>query len=319
MRRAVANVHAYAGLPVHGKAKSRPACAFEQAQLADAECPNAVFDVDLLRKVEHVWISRSRQVRPKGQKKDAYPMVLSQILYCAQCDAAAEEAQDASRRSLLIGHNKVREKRYRHAERWSRVCGCKAKSVKAEQVDTAVFRLIQQLHVAEEYRESFTATAVQMQALLAGDTDEEVRRKMNAEAARLQLAIDNVKKMAKSGLITFEEAMLAIEKSERELKRVQMMETRKTQVLVELGECVKMLDNLQVLWDRLEPIALRELVQSLFVEISYDLDKGQITRFVLDPIADMFLVVKGTEYVIQECGTFDDPNGTRTRVLTLKG
>ena len=319
VRRVVANVHTYAGLLIDGKAISRPAYALGAALLTDAEYPKAVFDIDLLRQVEQVWLSRSRQIRPKGQKRNAYPLALTQILYCAQCDAAAEAAQDLSRRSFLIGHKKPHELRYRHGEKHVKVCTCKAKSVKAEKVEDELFKVVKMLQVAEAYRDSFTATAIQMQAVLAGDTDDEIRRKMEAEAARLRQAISNLKQMAKAGYMAFEEAVSEIERKERELQRVQMMETRKTQVMVELAECIRMIDDLQRMWEVLSPLDRREMVQSLFTEISYDLDTGRITRFALDPIADMFLVVKGTDYAVQDKGTYHDPNGTRTRVLTLKG
>ena len=96
---------------------------------------------------------------------------------------------------------------------------------------------------------------------------------------------------------------------------------------------MEMVNRLKKFWDITEGEDRRLLAHSLFDEIVYDLDEQRIVDFKIKSWAEPFLILRAALYHdlmgeemknrfnsgVSSGGQFFDPNGTRTRVLALKG
>ena len=105
------------------------------------------------------------------------------------------------------------------------------------------------------------------------------------------------------------------------------------QVALELTTTMEMVKRLKQFWNMSEGEDRKLLAHSLFEEIVYDLDTRRIVDFKLKMWAEPYVLMRAALYADQmgeemknrfNSGlssevSFCDPNGTRTRVLALKG
>ena len=102
---------------------------------------------------------------------------------------------------------------------------------------------------------------------------------------------------------------------------------------MEFTACAELLSRIQQFWHITEGEDRKILAHSLFDEITYDLTEKRIVDFKVKVWAERFLVMRAALYEdqigeemknrfnsgVSSDVSYFDPNGTRTRVFTLKG
>lgn len=339
VRRVVANWREYAGIVGDGRAKERVAHELEQQDSILYDTGHAVFDLDLLRRVAQVQEQRSMTIRASGSKKRVYAYGLLRVVYCARCEQIALNEDNPKRRSRLSGTNTDRP-RYRHAEGVH--CGCKRRSIEAKQLEDDFVRLVQLLTLKPEAHHLLLELA--MNASRDTTNAESLEDEKRAAIAVLKQQLINLLDLYKNAVISAEEYYR--DKTDRD-RQIAFWEARTTDAHkkeYELERVIAAFSQLIDLWETADSDGRSVLARGLFQYLVFDLDKQQIVDFRLHAWADQYLMLRADLYDDEEdentgnSGSDDefegnknrfstgsrheaicDPNGTRTRVLALKG
>ena len=135
------------------------------------------------------------------------------------------------------------------------------------------------------------------------------------------------------GEIEAEEYYRQKDRHERQISYWEARTTDKQKITLELTTCMEMVRRLKEFWDYTTGEDRKMLAHSLFDGIIYDLDSKRIVDFTVKSWAEPFLVLRAALYKddmgeemknrfnsgLSSRGTSRGPNGTRTRVFTLKG
>jgi DNA invertase Pin-like site-specific DNA recombinase len=330
VRRVVANWRSYAGLVGYGRAKELVAHEQENAASVLHDTGRAVFDLDLLKDIATVHEKRSLTTRPVGTSPKAHIFALSQLLYCAHCDAVAMREDNQSLRARLTGWNQKGKLRYRHSH--SQECRGKTNSIFADVIENEFIQLIEFLNIDDESLELMTKLAIQAQ--YPDDVEEnKLEERKRIEVARIQRAMKNVRDLGRAGYMDADEVIRDLRNLEGELEVWATMTSDRQQVRTNLMTCMEILRRLKLYWADAEGEDKRILAHSLFEEIVYDMDGRQIIDFKVKAWAEPFLIYRAALLEDAEAeetknrqdgGSSNDvlshdPNGTRTRVSTLKG
>jgi DNA invertase Pin-like site-specific DNA recombinase len=339
VRRVVANWREYAGIVSDGRAKERVAHEFEQQDSILYDTGRAVFDLDLLRRVAQVQEQRSMTIRPSGSKQRVYPYGLLRLVYCARCEQIALNEDNPKRRSRLSGTNTDRP-RYRHAEGVH--CGSKRRSIDAKQLEDDFLRLVQLLTLTPEAHHLMLELAMKAgHEITDAETLEQEKR---AAVALLKQQLVNLLDLYKNAVISAEEYYR--DKTDRE-RQMTFWEGRTTDTQkkeLELERVIAAFSQLLDQWNDTDSDGRSLLARSLFQYLVFNLDKQQFVDFRLHAWADQYLMLRADLYTDEadenkenngSDGGFEgnknrftnvsrdeaiyDPNGTRTRVLALKG
>ncbi len=330
VRRVTSNWREYAGLLMQGRAKERIANEIENPSDVLYDTGRAVFNLELLFDVAKTQEARSITTRPPGSVMQPHIFALSFLTYCACCDRTAEMQENPKLRSRITGHNKVGELRYRHSD--SNKCASKRKSLPADVIEEDFARLIDALDVHPDAVELMAELAVQTR--FGGAEDEaDLEEQKKIAIAKHRRALKNNLILFQNGDIEAEEYFRQKDYHERQIAYWEAQTTDKKRIALELTTTMEMVNRLKKFWDITEGEDRRLLAHSLFDEIVYDLDEQRIVDFKIKLWAEPFLILRAALYHdlmgeemknrfnsgVSSGGQFFDPNGTRTRVLTLKG
>lgn len=331
VRRVTSAWREYAGMVLQGKAANRIAAKLENPTSVLFDTGRAVFELGLLRAVAETQASRSVLRRPEGMVYVAHVFPLADLLYCARCEDAAQKEDQPEARSRIIGHQKQKQSlRYRHSER--RRCGCQNQSVLADEVEGDFRRLVDTLQVRPETIQLMAELAVQTR--FGGVEDEvDLEEQKKIAIAKHRRALKNNLILFQNGDVEAEEYFRQKDYHERQIAYWEAQTTDKKRIALELTTTMEMVNRLKKFWDITEGEDRRLLAHSLFDEIVYDLDEQRIVDFKIKSWAEPFLILRAALYHdlmgeemknrfnsgLSSRGTSRDPNGTRTRVLALKG
>ncbi len=333
VRRVTSAWREYAGLIQQGKARNRIAAKLENPTSILFDTGRAVFDLDLLRGVAETQESRSVLLRPEGMVYNARIFPLSDLLYCAQCESEGKESNKQNTRSRLVGHQKPKQSmRYRHSAR--RRCGCHNQSVLADEVEDDFRNLVDRLQIHPGAIHLMSELAIQSEfGGLGHENDSELEAQKSIAIAKHRRALKNNLTLFQAGEIEAEEYYRQKDRHERQIAYWEARTTDKQKLTLELTTSMEMLRRLKEFWDITDGEDRKLLAHSFFDEIIYDLDQRRIVDFKIKGSAEPFLVLRAALHEdnmgqemknrfnsgLSSRGTSGSPNGTRTRVFTLKG
>lgn len=198
IRRVTNNWPEYGGVVIGKRARERSPLDYDPEQITlDSE--KAVFDTQLLMKVGRVQKERTRRAPDRGHAQTDYPYPLSGISFCAHCERAAQEHNDAKLRSRLGGKS---QRRYRHKPGPS--CGCSRKSVLREDYEDDFLRLIRLLTVKPEMLALMQELAIQANAI-SPKADEDFEGRKKAAIAKCRRRIEAARNLYEDGDLTRQE------------------------------------------------------------------------------------------------------------------
>jgi DNA invertase Pin-like site-specific DNA recombinase len=334
VRRITSNWREYAGMVKQGRAKERIANQLENPSNELYDTGRAVLPLDLLHAVAKTQEARSVTKRAPGTKRDAHIFPLSDLLYCAHCEYKALEAEDHKLRSRLIGWNRLGVLRYRHSD--TNRCECKRKSIHADHLEQDFFQLVNTLQIHEDAIQIMAEIATQSQFSGYEEADEaKFQEEKNAAIAKHRRALKNLLTLFKAGEIEEEEYYREKDDNERQISYWEARTTDRQQIIIEFTACAELLQRIQQFWEITEGEDRKILAHSLFDEITYDMTNQRIVDFRIKAWAEPFLIMRaalhedemgeemknrfnggsGSSSIVSSV----DPNGTRTRVLALKG
>ena len=301
VRRVVANWPEYGGIVSNTRGKDRPA--YEQANFNNIPFveERALMDLKLLQDVARVRHLRSVRPEMNRTSKKAVRYPLSNITYCAHCEALAEKHDNPKLRSHLSGTNMNGTLRYRHKA--GVTCGCKAKSVKAKEFEADFVRLLYMLTVDPEMYEHMLDHAKRLDEQRQGasrDMQSQRKREINLRKRRIDAAID----LYKEGVMSKEEYQQRVETARSELAFWESYRVEVEEAQIQLQTCLKSIQNLTTLWDMATGEDRQQMVRNLFSYVVYNLDTQRIVDFRLQPWANHFLVLRAA--VVDDSG--DDPH-----------
>lgn len=139
--------------------------------------------------------------------------------------------------------------------------------------------------------------------------------------------------MFQEGEIGQEEYFRQKEHHSRQITHWEARTSDRAKIHLELTTSMEMVKRVKQFWDITADEDRKLLAHSLFDEITYDLDQHRITDFKIKAWAEPFIILRAALYEdemggemknrfnsgVSSDGSFHDPNGTRTRVYTLKG
>jgi hypothetical protein len=334
VRRVTSAWREYAGLVLKGRARDRIAAKLDNPTSVLSDTGRAVFDLDLLQAVAETQESRSVLHRPEGMVYIAHIFPLSDMLYCAHCEAEANQENNPRLRSRIIGHQKQNQSlRYRHSER--RRCGTHNRSVLAEDIEGDFSRLIDVLQVSPRAVELMTELAIQSRfGGLGNQNENELEEQKKVAIAKHHRALKNNLILFQNGEIEVEEYYRNKDHHERQIAHWEARTTDRQKIVFELTTAIEMVKRLQQFWEISEGEDRKLLAHSLFDEIVYDMDRRRIIDFKVKQWAEPFLILRAALYNDQmgeemknrfNSGSYSrkvsfvSSNGTRTRVFTLKG
>lgn len=326
VRRVTSNWREYAGLIHDGRAKEKVAHRLDNPSQSLFDTGRAVMDLEMLRQVAQTQQKRSITTRPPGTLQNAIILPLAHLLFCQRCD----HDRPGGKRARLISWNKQGRLRYRHSE--ATRCTGSARSLPADIVEGQFLQLVQALSVRPDALEWMARAAIHA-PLDSEDGEEAFEEKKKAALVRHRRALKNNLTLFQQGDIDDEEYFRQKDFHERQIAHWESRTTDRQRILLELTTCLELVQRLQTFWADVSLEDRRILAHSLFDEILYDLDTQRITSFKVKPWAEPFLMLRAALYEdemgeemknrfnsgVSRDGSSHDPNGTRTRVLTLKG
>jgi hypothetical protein len=299
VRRVVANWPEYGGISLYTKATARPAYEGYDVNELPFQEDRAVYDIELLRRVAAVRLERTQKpATDTGVKKQDYPYPLAGITYCARCEELAQAQGNESLRSRLGGKNSnitYEKLRYRHKPGSS--CGVSNRSVPAEVLERDFVKLINLLSIKPEALQLMTELAIQIDKKRRGAAKEENLEQQKQEAIALcNRRIEAAVNLYQDGAIDRAEYVRLREQNELEIAHWQTRTTETERLALELAMCVQAVDKLASLWNTSTDDDRQGLARSLFVSLTYDLDRRRIVEFRLKPWAENFIVLRAGLY-----------------------
>lgn len=176
VRRIVSNWASYGGNAAGGRAHDKNLY-YEDVESIPLFEDRAVMDLELLRQVARTKKSRSREPRDIGRTEDDFIYPLSEIVYCAHCEAQVAALGDLRLRSRLGGKS---QNRYRH--RPGVKCACKNKSVSRTLIETEFANILRNLYLKPEYVDLVRSAMVQT-ALAQGSHEADFEEKRATQLA----------------------------------------------------------------------------------------------------------------------------------------
>lgn len=327
IRRVTHNYPAYAGLVVEGKAKRRNSSKIDNPEAILYDTGRAVFPLDLLRRVAEVQKKRSVTTRPTGAVKKAHNFILHRLVYCAHCEEQAIAHQNPKAQTRLMGWNQNGKLRYRHAEGIQ--CGCRKRSILASIIEEQFIALMESLSFATDVNQLMEQYALLLSHPQDDKSAVEVEEKRRIGIATAKRKLDNNLFLFKEGTIAREEYLLTKNLVERDLSHYEIMTSDTEKQAIALTRTMQAFQQLRQVLQESDATEVQRYVHELFDKIIFDLDKQRIVGFRLQAWADSYLVCNtallakkwgvDAEIIISSNVPINDPNGTRTRVLTLKG
>ncbi len=251
---------------------------------------HAVLDVDLLYRVGTVRKDRSRLRRDAGLKKTDFHYPLAGLVYCAHCERLAVSSGNAKYRSRLGGKS---QKMYRHKAGAS--CGCNRHSVMRHEIEGDFFRLMELLHVKDEYIPIMAQWALQLdETPIQDETDFEAEKAKSI--ALCQRRIDATIHLYGDGHITRPEYEQRMEQNKRDLLMWQSRTSDKQKVTIELTKIQNLIGENTIAWHNSNEQDKQGLAQTIFDHIVYDLDKKQIVGCKLKGWAERYMTLRGMLY-----------------------
>lgn len=266
VRRVTSAWREYAGIVLQGKAANRIAANLENPTSILFDTGHAVFDLDLLRDVAETQEARSIVTRAVGTVRVARVFPLTELLYCARCDAEAIEADNPSFRSRMIGQQKrTQAPRYRHSER--RRCGCSNRSVVADEVEEDFRRLVDILQVHPEAIQLMAELAIQSQFGIGREEEADLEEQKKVAIAKHRRALKNNLALFQDGEIEAEEYHRQKDRHERQIAYWEARTTDKQKITLELTTCMEMVRWLKEFWNYTAGEDRKMLAHSLFDEV----------------------------------------------------
>lgn len=263
----------------------------------------ALFDVGFLRQVGCMLKERSLQPRQKGLSGQDHVYPLAELVYCAQCEAAAQAANNPKLRSRLTGKS---QNRYRH--RPGVKCDCKAKSVSSDVIEGQFGQILERLSLKREYVD--VVKAAMLQAAIASDAEQaDFERVRNERIAKYQRQIEAARDLYLNAELEREDYLARRQKAEREIELLRAQVRPVDEDLANIEEVNTLLENLRMFWEvgttEERNITTRLLLESLV----YDLDLKRFTRITLKPWACKYLQYAMAVGEMLEMGTHMTPTG----------
>lgn len=291
VRRVVANWPEYGGLSLEKRAKDRPAYEddVDPAHLIE---DRAVFPLELLEQVAAVRRARTHEPQDSGVNRKARDYPLSGILYCAHCEALAEDQDDPRLRVRLTGLMDPRKKR-RYKHKPGVTCGVTNRTVPADEVEAEFGRLLKLLTIREEALEYLTEFAIQSQSGASQEQDKVDLEQQKAQAIAIcQRRIEAAVHLYGDGRLTREEYLRRVDINEREIAHWQARTTETEQKALELSMCIEAVNRISQVWDSADDEDRKGMAQYLFSEVVFNLDTRRIESFQLKPWADEFVMLR---------------------------
>ena len=324
VRRVTSNWREDAGIVGDGRAKEKIASQLEKPSALIHDTGRAVFDLDLLRAVAAAQEKRSFTIkRAVGADTPAYDYALLNLVFCAHCERIAIQENNPKRRSRLHGSN-TDKPRYRHTQGVQ--CGCKSRSIPADQIEADFFRLVNLLTL----KDYLLASMLELAQLETQDeiSERELEKQKLAAIAKLKRQIDAARSLFEDGDLTREEYVKRKEDRERQIAHWEARTTDYHKKAVELTTCMSAFGRLVDLWDTATGEERLTLARGLFESVVFDLDAKKIVDFRLHPWADQYLILRGDLYAQEETveenkiassssdEATNDPIGTFKRICT---
>lgn len=270
VRRVIAAWPQYAGLVVVGASKSRR---LGDVPLDWVSTGHSIFDEALLRQV--AWVEadrrRVRAHRAIGSKAVAYPYPLRGLVLCAQC-----------RQAKLSGTDKNGRRAYRHAQRPD--CATQVRSVSAPDLENGVLSVLSRLQFSVAVDKTLTAAQVSwVGAQAAHAAALEAQRRMTLYRLKRQMTALNVQ--LEEGILTeyayHQQRAALLHRQEA----ASCLPHAPSDSNLDMGRYIQSIRTPIQLWEKASPTERQTLMALLFENIWYDLDKGQITNYLLQPWA----------------------------------
>jgi hypothetical protein len=235
---------------------------------------------------------RTHEPQDSGVNQKARDYPLSSIVYCAHCEALAEDQDDPRLRVRLTGMMDPRGKR-RYKHKPGVKCGVTNRTVPADEIEAEFGRLFKLLTIREEALEYLTEIAIQSQPGANLDQDKLDLEKQKTEAiAVCQRRIEAAVHLYGDGRITRDEYLRRVDINEREIAHWEARTTETEQKALELSMCIEAVNRISQVWETADDEDRKGMAQYLFSEVVYNLDTRRIESFQLKPWADEFVMLR---------------------------
>lgn len=222
--------------------RSRDRRAYEEGDIEgivfDEE--RAVFPIELLRRVAEVRNQRSVKPLDGGKPSKAKFYPLSQIMYCAHCEALVNRYGDNGYRTTLTGTHLNGNPKYRHKPGVK--CGCRSRSVPTEVVEEDFSRLMDLLFVNPDMLEVMSVLSLKFnQAFHKDNVDPDQEKQENIALCKRRIAAAVT--LYGDGMIDRDEYVRRKEKNEREIAHWQAKTTETEKVALELSMSLEAIET----------------------------------------------------------------------------
>ena len=293
IRRIVANWLEYGGEVDTVRRKDRPGYNELMPDAIELNEERAVFPIELLLKVGEVRRQRSHKPLNHGTKQNTHYYPLSNILYCAHCEALSNQHQNPQARtsmSGMISHNILR---YRHKSPVK--CDCSVRTVRASVVEADFKMLIDELTVNPTVYDVMLTHAQRIDAQRkAEQSNLALERQQQINICKRKLHAAN--HLYLDGEIDTAEYEVRRDHAKRDLNYWESYEVDIEEVALKLQTCIEAFQSLGKLWDKANNAERQAMVRNLFSYVVYNLETQCIVDFRLQPWADEFLVLRAALY-----------------------
>ncbi len=283
IRRVLRNWPEYGGIVLAKAAKDRKHYEFHPDEIVLSP-ERAVMDVDVLKQVALQLIDRSYKQTGKGQSKTDFYYPLSQIVYCACCERNAEEKQNPSLRTRLIG---CYQKQYRH--RPGLKCGTTHTRIQRSIIEPHVLELCKSLIVSED---DMALMQHMVQTLLPSEGPEEFKANREEEVARCRRSIDAVRNLYADGEISREEYVQKRTTNEQEISRWMAYSTESEHLGMEIMMTVESIKRIVTYWNTSTDEDRQGMIRNLFDYLVWDFDLKEIVDFRLKGASENYVNLK---------------------------
>lgn len=288
VRRIIGNYPEYGGAVPGTKSKERR---FYEWSLVEFNPDRAVFDVDLLRRVESVRMQRTREKAHEGNRVDRRVYALQNLLFCSHCQHEAAQANNPKLMTRLGCQTASETLRY-YRHKAGRHCGCKTRYIPMDELEGAFLRLVRTLTASPEDIAHYKRTMVNR---LGNQDESDVAAHRQEQIALTQRRLDAAQHLYKDGEITREEYLT------RRDEQLQALEywhgyTTETEALVKrVTLSVETLNNLLMRWAQVDNEERNGMARSLFDYLVYDLDRRCFVDFRLKSWAQDLLFLRSDD------------------------
>ena len=293
IRRVVANWPEYGGFLMDEPAKRRLAHKKLNLDGLPFVEERAILPIELMKRVAERRRQRSAEFPVDHSIKPntpAYP--LSAIVYCAHCARKSRREHDPDLRSKLVSNHTGPYFYYRH--RPEVPCDCTKRRARHYQLETEFARLVGLLVVRPDTREQLIALAHEADA--AGLPTSDLEQQKRETIALCNRKIEAAGVLYGDGMITRQEYEKRLLENQRLILDWENRVAENVSLTLEFSQAMDALNQLASVWTSTDDRMKQKLARHLFLYLEYDLDKGQITDFRLQPWAERFLIFRARLY-----------------------